>query len=34
VMKDNDITDALTTDHHFIQAGFNSLMHLPPRHPR
>ena len=26
VMKDHGITDALTTDHHFEQAGFNVLL--------
>jgi predicted nucleic acid-binding protein len=26
IMKDRGITDALTTDHHFEQAGFNILL--------
>lgn len=26
VMKENNITDALTTDRHFIQAGFRAVM--------
>jgi len=26
VMKEKDITDALTTDHHFEQAGFKALL--------
>ncbi|CAN2042678.1 PIN domain-containing protein [Candidatus Magnetomoraceae bacterium gMMP-15] len=26
VMKDRNLTDALTTDHHFEQAGFNVLL--------
>lgn len=26
IMDDYFITDALTTDHHFVQAGFNALM--------
>lgn len=26
LMRDRDITDALTTDHHFAQAGFRSLL--------
>jgi len=26
VMESEEITDALTTDHHFIQAGFKSLL--------
>jgi len=26
VMKEQNITDAMTTDIHFIQAGFNALM--------
>lgn len=27
VMKDRGMTEALTTDHHFSQAGFNVLLH-------
>ena len=34
VMQKNDINEALTTDHHFAQAGFISLMSQPPRLPR
>ena len=26
VMRERDITDALTTDHHFLQAGFRRLL--------
>ena len=26
VMRDNGLTDALTADHHFEQAGFNALL--------
>jgi uncharacterized protein len=26
VMKERRLTDALTTDHHFVQAGFNALL--------
>ncbi len=26
VMKENGITDALTSDNHFVQAGFHALM--------
>ena len=26
VMQDYGLTDALTTDHHFEQAGFNALL--------
>jgi uncharacterized protein len=33
VMHKNDIDEALTTDRHFAQAGFISLMDQP-RHPR
>ena len=29
VMRQNDITDALTGDHHFEQAGFEALLKLP-----
>jgi predicted nucleic acid-binding protein len=28
VMREHDIQSALTTDHHFAQAGFQVLMHL------
>ncbi len=28
VMKDRNISEALTTDHHFEQAGFVRLLHL------
>jgi Predicted nucleic acid-binding protein, contains PIN domain len=26
VMEENGLTDAVTTDRHFVQAGFNALM--------
>ena len=29
IMTDRRITDALTGDHHFLQAGFNILLSLP-----
>lgn len=29
VMQDYGLTDALTTDHHFEQAGFRALLRLP-----
>jgi predicted nucleic acid-binding protein len=29
VMQDNGLTDALTSDHHFEQAGFRALLRLP-----
>lgn len=29
VMQDNELTDALTSDHHFEQAGFQALLRLP-----
>jgi predicted nucleic acid-binding protein len=32
-MREMGISEALTADHHFAQAGFVSLMNQP-RHPR
>jgi len=26
MMRDHDLTDALTTDHHFTQAGFHAIL--------
>jgi uncharacterized protein len=34
VMQEYNLTEVLTTDHHFTQAGLISLMNPPPRHPR
>jgi uncharacterized protein len=34
VMQEQGTSDALTTDHHFTQAGFISLMNPTPRYPR
>ncbi len=30
VMSDNQLVDALTSDHHFVQAGFNALLQQSP----
>ncbi|MCC6125388.1 MAG: type II toxin-antitoxin system VapC family toxin [Pirellulales bacterium] len=34
IMQELGISEALSADHHFLQAGFVSLMNQPPRHPR
>jgi len=26
MMREHNLTDALTADHHFVQAGFNALL--------
>lgn len=33
VMTERGIHDALTGDHHFVQAGFRALLSLPPAQP-
>jgi hypothetical protein len=33
VMAERGITDALTGDHHFLQAGFRALLLSPPSIP-